>query len=208
MWFKAKKFWGSLGFFLFSGLRLYSMKSHLYRAIFERKFRNVEISTYSTWEALVAFVDKLVWTADSWEEGFDAFSYPGKVEIVGNAPGVRRVGDCDEFAIYLAAAITKSITEGVLEPWRALKPHGAEILTVTWMDKNGKYGGHNACLIWWTDSRGNSKCSYMDYSEPSTAMGHPAQVKNQVMARYAPEGTCLGWSIMGHDLSVRETHWE
>jgi hypothetical protein len=147
---------------------------------------------------LVAFIHKLIWVADSWQQLWDAFSYPGKVQWIGTE-GDRRVGDCDEFAIYSATAILKANAAGYLKEYR-----NPRILTACWMDSKGKLGGHNVCLL-----ERDGGVAYMDYGDP-IHFDTLQDLVASVIARYTREenGACIGWGVTDPvTLRPIEVHW-
>lgn len=168
---------------LFLRGHLYRFKSWLYRETFEYPYKHTELTIYTSLGDLATFLRKLIWTADSWEELFDAISYPGKVEVVGTT-GDRKVGDCDEFAVYIANAVIRSIKAGYLPEVRT-----AKMMAVTWCE-GWKPGGHNVAVLEMTDGR----VAYMDYGMPIYGSDVEDLVK-RVMQRYTDGGTCIGWSL-------------
>lgn len=172
----------------------YRVKSWSYRYAFEKKYLSYPVREYHSLADLVKFVQTLEWVADSWEQLFDAISYPEKVEYVGYY-GDKKVGDCDEFAVYLAAAINKS---------PALPVGRAQLLTVIWVDAKNKPGGHNVCLLRSKDDH----WGYMDYGPPRyyTSL---REVVDAVVARYGKDGAeCCGWAVSDPaTLAPLEVHW-
>jgi len=192
MFRKLGIFFCRLGTVLYLRLRICQAKSWLYRRLFERKYQNIQVPAYQNMDDLVAFICRLIWTADSWAQLFDAFSYPGKIQYVGTE-GDRRIGDCDEFALYCATAIANS----------NLEYKNPRILTVAYMQRDGTLGGHNVCLL-----ERDGGYAYMDYGRPH----HYATVRETVQGvldRYGNEGTvCLGWGTTDpKTLAPLEVHW-
>jgi hypothetical protein len=196
-WRRIKIFFGRLGTYLYLSLGIYGLWSRLYRAVAEWRYRNLEISTYDSYESLVAAVRKLIWKADSWEQLWDAVSLPQRVEYVLNWQADKRVGDCDEFAIYQVAALNKSLKTGKFIGDFDLE--WAAMLTVTWVDKDGKYGGHNVCLLV-KDLEYSSGYAYMDYGMPSKTRNTIREVVIDVLNRYAPAGDLLIWGVSDENL--------
>lgn len=97
---------------------------------------------------------------------------------------------CDEFAIYLTAAIEKSLAAGQMTEMNIREPR---FFTVTWMERSGAAEGHNVCLLQRPQKDGTVLYSYMDYGMPSEPpLATPAQVAVLIASRYA------GWSTTGH----------
>ena len=182
-------------------LDLYRWKSAAYRALFERRFAAYPLRPYRSFRELAAFLRSLTWVSDGWRQLWDAISYPGKVEYVGSG-GDRRVGDCDEFAIYAAVAVSRSVEEGVFTPeaktW---------LLTVTWL-KGFKPGGHNVCLLEIPTEPPHRRYAYMDYGMPVYFGAVPAVVRG-VLARYTDRAVCIGWTLSNPEtLHCVEHHWD
>jgi hypothetical protein len=190
-----------LGMWLHMRLDLYRIKSNLYRAIFERQYRDYPLTTYSTFGELAAFLRTLIWTADSWTQLWDAISYAGKVEAIGYR-GDRRVGDCDEFAIYAAEAIRLSVQAGKFHVRAETK-----MLTVTWLE-GAVPGGHNVCFLELPDEPAHRRYAYMDYGMP-IYFASPVAVVRGVLQRYTANGVCIGWTLSDSaTLRMLEHHWD
>ena len=200
-------------------LLVYRWWSRLYRFIWERKYSNYPLRSYRTFDELAAVIRSCTWVKDGAKQLWDAFSYPGRVQCIidTNAIGGRYIGDCDEFAVYLANVLEQSATFGgfengrfTLAPWYGLMMDSSKILTVEWVDKNGKYGGHNVCLIEWFDTRETSHMdgtfSYMDYGDPDLICANIQAVLYCIMRKYAPDGTLLCWAIHDKNLNLQEVH--
>jgi len=190
-------------------LLIYRHWSRLYRWLFERQYKDQYLATYRTWKEIVTTLKKMTWKRDSWRQLFDAISYPGKVERILQWNLFKEVGDCDEFAIWLVAIIKKAIYRCSLENYYGLRPLDAFFLTVTWMAKDGKLGGHNVCLIEWVDldTHVDIDYSYMDYQYPSKSVGSINKVVEQVLEKYGGEGAvCLGWAVHDQNLNLMEIH--
>lgn len=215
-WINMKIFFGRIGCYLFTGL-IYRYWSRLYRLIWEYKYRNVELWSYKTFMDLVVTMRTCKWAKDGWHQLWDAFSYPGKVQhIINTVPEADRfIGDCDEFAIYLANVITQNFKDYYGAGWgldqgrfpmgyNGLLAEDAKVLTVMYVREDGSYGGHNVCLIYWRDG----KYSYMDYDLPNTPESDIVSVVRQVMDKYAPKGTCIGWATHSPELKLQSLHWK
>jgi hypothetical protein len=97
---------------------------------------------------------------------------------------------CDEFAIYLTAAIEKALALGQMQEMNIANPR---FFTVMWMEKTGRPEGHNVCLLERPQPNGTTKYSYMDYGMPSEPpLDTPGQLAVLIASRYA------GWSSTGH----------
>lgn len=180
----------SVGVWLWLACRLYKWKSAIHRFFFDRKYNGTEITVYPTVKALQEWIAKQEWVRDNIDSGWDAVCSPEKVQAVGQS-GDHRVGDCDEFAIYLTAAIEKALAAGQMKEMNVANPR---FFTVTWMEKTGAPDGHNVCLLERPQPNGSPpKYSYMDYGMPSEPpLDTPAQVAVLIASSYA------GWSSSGH----------
>lgn len=180
-------------------LDLYRIKSTLYRHVWETQYRDYPVRTYRSFKELAVFLRTLTWVADSWKQMWDAISYPGKVEYVGTV-GDRKVGDCDEFAIYACTAVNQSVKSGKFDTLAS-----ARLLTITWLEKYTP-GGHNVCLLELPQELPSRRYAYMDYGMPVYFSTVPAVVRG-VLDRYTNAGVCIGWTISDSDtLHVLEHH--
>ena len=184
------RFLASIGIWIWLNGRAYQGWSSIHRAIFDRKYRDTEIATYATLKDLAAWIDQQKWVKDGLDSLFDAVCSPQKVQAIGQT-GDHKIGDCDEFGIYLTAAIEKSLATGVMKADQNVQ--NPRFFTVTWMEKSGKPDGHNVCLLERPQPNGTVKFSYMDYDLPSEPpLDTPAQVAVLIASRYA------GWAGPGH----------
>lgn len=198
-----KIFFFRLGTFLMLFFRLYQVNSWLYRWTFRRKYLKYPVSTYSSFDELAAFIKTLEWIKDGWQQRGDAFDYPEAVEYIGRY-GDKKIGDCDEFAVYIATALQKSVDAKQMSGVDRIR-----ILTVTWIGADGKGGGHNVCLMHFPDvSLPGRSYGYMDYSLPHSYPSVPETVKG-VVEHYSPGGTCTGYGVLDpRTLATLEYHWK
>jgi hypothetical protein len=138
------------------------------------------------------------WRPDSRQELGDAISLPQRVEYVAKWAVSKRAGDCDEFAIYNAATLNKSIREGKFTGDPYLRE--AFLMSVMWVDAGGKYGGHNVTLLERPFGPETTYHSYMDYGLPSKARLDLREVVIDVLNRYCPGGTLLGYTVYTENL--------
>lgn len=186
-----------VGVWLYLATHLYRVKSWLYRKLFEHGVKWYPVQTHRDLDALAATLRKMNWTADGWRQLWDAISYPGAVQARMDS-GNFDVGDCDEFAIYIAAVVKKSRIPGVTNP---------RLLTVVWQEKDGTLGGHNVCLLEFQGAPDDQRHGYMDYGMPRRYASVEGCVQG-VLQRYRGE-TCLGWAISDAEtLAPLEVHWK
>jgi hypothetical protein len=202
-------FFGRLFSFSYMGSGLYKRWSYVYRWLYERKYKDVQLATFDTLPRLATWVNRQKWKADSWKEMWDAISTPQKVQAIGqDKDGDHFIGDCDEFAIYSVAAIQGSLAAGLMKGENIA---AAYILSVTWFNPTKMktlfgFGGHNVCLIEFSDM--GPKYAYMDYYLPSKRAGSIADIAEVVRQRYSGEGVIpLVWHVAKLDLTPVQTRW-
>lgn len=174
--------------FLHLRLGLYCLRSRVYRLLWERKYRDTPVPTVKSLQEIVAMIRGWTWTADSWREGWDAFSYPG-------AMFVRKTGDCDEFAVALCHLFRSNVIPGYSNP---------RICTIQYIKESGAPGGHNVCVL----DRPQGRVAYMDYHMPED-YPNLADLAEAVRLKYAGEkSSSLGWGITDPvSLKPIAVHW-
>jgi hypothetical protein len=199
------KFVWRTGFFIVIGSRYYKNWSHFYQYIYERQYAGTLINTYTGYPDLHATIQTCTWVADGTKELGDAFSSAEYIQHVINDGGDRKIGDCDEFAIYNASAILKSIAAG---SWKDEAIKTCYLLTVRWRtrEKPVSAEGHNVCLIALADGT----YRYVDYFAPSPAYKTIHEVVLKVIDDYAgvDRADCIGWSVADLTMTPLEIHWE
>lgn len=185
-------------------LGAYRIKSNIYRTLFERKYAKIEILPFTHLSQLPEFVKRgSLWRSDSWKQLFDAVSSPQYAQQVfsGKEPVPEHGLDCDEHAIFLVAAIKKSLELGRLTD-KVKQPF---FLTVTWFEDGWKPNGHNVCLFEMEDG----KFYFMDYSEPNGGWDTIQDLVNAIRARYCSAKTVdsLCWCVSDYDLRPQITKW-
>jgi hypothetical protein len=179
-----------------------------YQAIWEPKSKRAPLKRFSSMENLAEYVSKLKWRADSWRELGDAVSAPTAVQWKAYHEPRSFIGDCDEFAVYLAAVLQSERHEHGFFDIRS-----AKLLTVMWNktgglewegNRNG-LGGHNVCLIRYWDGG----YAYMDYGMPSTRRDTIQEVVKDVRDAYAQVYGPFGWVVQdATTLKVEQTSLE
>jgi hypothetical protein len=126
------------GFFSLQAAKyLYGPWSRMWRAIYRREYKNVEITPPAPWHPseLIKFFADCKWVKDKWYH-IDAIASPEKFFAT-------KKGDCDEFAAFSGTVMTT-------------RP--GHIMSVTWYapeaDSGEKWAGHNVFLfreggVWW-----------------------------------------------------------
>lgn len=189
-----------LSSFLYLRLSGYKTWSNIYRAIWEREFRDIPLRVFGDLPTLEALLQKnaLKWRADSWKQLFDAVSYPAKAQLVFEGTYAPDSGfDCDDFACFTTNVLEKSL---VLAKFPVSAPR---FFTVMWL-KGWKAAGHNVTLVTLEDG----SFAYLDYGAVTGVATTPEGVAANVMNRYASEGARrIGWAISKGDLTPLEVHW-
>lgn len=191
--------WLGYLFVLIWHLRIYPLASKLHRFLFDGAARGTPLPTFQDTQEIVPYLHGMVWRPDSWIDFGDSICTPEMVWWRYLNAADHKIGDCDEYAVWLAATINKSIRAGVWED-RSRDPL---ILTNTWMEPGGHITGHNVCLlrrIVEVGSTGVWNYGYMDYDAPIWC-GSPEQVVEAIRKRYAERGSVgIGWALHTWDL--------
>lgn len=165
-----------------------------YQAIWEPKSKRAPLKRFYSIEDLARYVSELKWRPDTWRELWDAVSAPTAVQWRDYNDPESFIGDCDEFAVYIAAVLSSERHE---PPFHGIR--SARLLTVMWNKTGGSewegnrngLGGHNVCLIRYWDGT----FAYMDYGMPSTPRATAQEVVDDVRKRYAQEYEPFGWAV-------------
>lgn len=170
---------------------LYKLKSNVYRAIFERRFRDLTLEPVQDFASLVKMLlanhDK--YEADGWRQLGDAVSYPQVAQEVFAGRYTPTQGfDCDDFAIYTTAVCAHQFP--------SLKPR---FLSIVWLQGWG-YQGHNVCLL-----EQNGLPALMDYGAPFQDGATITDVILAGIKNVAPPGAALiCWASHDSNLNVLE----
>lgn len=210
IWLFLCRFWA----LSFLKLRVYKFWSNVYRWLWESQWSDLKVSTYVTLSLITERARAGWWRADSWKQLFDAVSSPQYVEAVwsGQAPVPTEGFDCDEFAIYLTAAIAKSLENGVMTD----ELQHPRFFTVLWMEKDGwTPRGHNVCLVSRLMPRPDGlgvvpthrQWAFVDYSALSAWCDSIDDVAKQVRDAYAKESTPIGYCVSALDLTPYSVVW-
>ena len=205
------KFWqatAAMWSYLYLKLGSYKAWSRAYRAIWERKFKDVKLVTFSGLSQLGPYMKNgALWVKDSWRELFDAVGSPERAQQIfsGAEPAPKEGLDCDEHAIFLTAVLQKSLATGVLVD----KVKNPRFFTVMWFE-GWKATGHNVCLLELPPAApltasGPPRYCYMDYGEPSVACNSIQEVADLIRRSYSkatPENTYpMVWAVSALDLT-------
>jgi hypothetical protein len=182
---------GRVGFYTYQRLGLYGLWSKAYRWLYNRQYRDTTLSTYTSFQKLEQARRVLIWKADGPKELWDAIASPEYVEYVLRIRPDKHVGDCDEFAIYNVATLNGSVAAGVFDDKTF---QHASLLSIGWLDKEGKFNGHNVALLTF-EVAGVSVYSYVDYGMPSERRHTVRQVVQDVLDHYVPGATLIGYAV-------------
>lgn len=196
-----------LGTFLYLQLHIYKIWSNIYRFFRERRFRDIPLRHFSDLKDLGKYLSENSgkWTADKWEQLFDAVSYPSKAQEVFDDKFKPTSGfDCDDYAIYITNVLERSLAIATMPAASTAIPVAdPRFFTVTWLE-GWKPGGHNTCLVKTPDGR----FAYMDYGMPTGHATTPGSVARNIIDAYASkEAASIVWSISKGDLTPLEVHW-
>lgn len=110
------------------------------------------------------------------------------------------VHNCDEFAIYNTAVLSRSLGIGKILGGLIQENY----MSVGWM--NGwKPNGHAVCLLTYPKPGGGFEYAFMDYSQPSLRCASIREVCDQVLARYSPGADLVSGVVLTEQLRVVET---
>lgn len=186
-----RKIWHALVVFYvraFISLGLYRLKSNLYRALFERDFKDIKLQLFYDFHTLGKFIKPDAWRGDNLLSLFDAVGYPGKAQKVfeGKLHPAANF-DCDEFAIWLTCTIQRCMVADTLPV------QGVGFMTVIYAKDGLKISGHNVCLFG-RIVEGDLKYFVMDYDLPRGPYATPQEAAGAVAEVYGAEPLCFGVS--------------
>jgi len=142
MWFKIKLFF--LRWLTKQALKKswYYRWSRVYQFLFERKrIKKTRIPGYTSLpDGVERTVDRMRWRKDTWVMLFDAISHPHAT--LGRHLEGLKAGDCDDISLFAAWAIRDMMERGYLLDFRFVG-----LLSVPWLDEDGKCAGHNVCVV-------------------------------------------------------------
>lgn len=199
-------FFARLVIYCYLGFGGYKLWSKIYRFLWERKWRDVELKTFTTIAEMAKFVGGPGhWRADSWRALWDSVSSPQRVQQIfaGIEPQPEHDLDCDDYMSFEAAVLHKSLKEGVLKEPDLAAVH---CLTITWLEAGTVFGsGHNVTLLEYKDGL----WGYIDYFLPSSRVMSREAVVTMVRNRYVGVGKWVGvaWMVSTPDtFTPTETH--
>jgi len=166
--------------------------SRVYRWACEDCYRDYPVQAPESIEALARTIEGCEWTADGIRQIWDAWSYPGLVQWRIDHQ-VKEIGDCDEFAGYVVAAIHEALAAGHDLRWGGQQVLGAHVLTTVW--RRG-WGGHAVALL----ELAGGELTCMDYGLPWGRFKTPADAALQVARNYSAQAEVLAWALYDSEL--------
>jgi hypothetical protein len=115
-------------------LNLYLLWSRLHQKLFQKK--RLAIPKHASLKELEQTLSTSKWTADTWKELWDVVNHPEHAYWKLKNQGT--LGDCDDHAVLAAEVIDRDLWPG--DP-------NALVLSVQWLNKEGKFKGHNVCVF-------------------------------------------------------------
>lgn len=167
--------------------RLYFIWSKLYRFLFHKKYREVQLDIDLSPAAALKKMNKLTWTKDSVKEMGDALGSPQWVqhcinEVLSGRAQPRGALDCDEFAVWSATCIDHTLFPGCLN--------------VFWRGK--KFTGHNVCVY-----RMNMSLYYIGNWGVFGPFTMLKDIILDIIHKGAgPAGELVGWTLFSKKLKV------
>lgn len=208
-------FLGRLVAFLYVGARLMALKSKAYRWVWQRQYKDTPLKRFSSFLHLSTHMRPMRWRQDTLKELWDAVSEPGYIQHLMDQ-GNREIGDCDDFAVYLAAVIKWSMRKG---SFLDSSLHHVCLFSAMWLDPTLETGstqvlgisGHSVCGLKWIHEDGAVEYGYMDYGMPIRRMKSWDEVAEHIRQRYTrqnPDTRSLGWCRNTTDLKLLEYSWK
>lgn len=168
--------------FLYYWFQLPALQSILGRA-FEGDYGSFALPVYSSYAEIKTDLDRLPYRKDLY---VNHISHPERVRYFIEHPEEASDSlDCDEFAIYICAAILRGQAHQAFRDVRRVS-----LLSVGYRKTDGEATGHNVCLI----ERRDGTCGYMDYDLPRFYDSIEKTVA-AVVRQYAPGGVGLAWAL-------------
>lgn len=174
-------------FFYPLAVRYWEKWSHLYRFLFERKYRKYKLEKELSLKIVESNLASLSWKRDGIKQLWDSCGLPNKVQYILNEikDGKEQPNlalDCDDFSIWAANTITSK--------------YRPRIYTFAWMNDDGKLEGHAMCLC--TDI--NGRIFHIGNWGTSRAFDTLKEMCEDICLRR--RATPVGWSLFTKDLKL------
>lgn len=170
--------------------------SKLYRWLYERDSKGCPVVISRTYEGLAEVVSRqLKWIPDGPKELWDVFKSPQYIQRCAFGHNGGKAGDCGAFAMWLATSLNRGVASGKFIDKDVL---GGHILSMGWIEHNGKMNAHHVCLISkmsFVDAK--RTFAYMDYGMPSVSVNSIREVIDLVLQRFTQGAgaTLVAWTI-------------
>jgi hypothetical protein len=203
---ETKTFFGRLGFWLWCNVRLFSIWAKIYQFFRERQWETIvrELPRFSHAEDLAPTLTHMQYRYDGIAELGDVCS--SAKAVWGRYKNQMKVGDCEDFANFIASVIRDNITAG-----RWTDPVWADcmVMLIAWKDVTGAMMGHGVGLL--IGAKDGKVCyAYQDYGDPSRPCASLEELSELVRLHYAGAGnTSLGWAIFQPgSLKLMRSSWK
>ncbi len=182
--------------------RFYYTWSKIYRWLWERKWRYVDIPIYKSFTEITEVVGKMQWRRDGYRELWDAVSTP--YATYGKFLAGKKVGDCDDISLFAGYCINKANAATLLQKpmWKI------GLLSCPWLDRKNKVGGHNVCAFAYQEPNGDIKWGHIsNWYRGYFRWGFPSLIDVVRSILSEKKAISLGWAFASLDLKLREYHW-
>jgi hypothetical protein len=194
-------FFGRLGAYLWLKTGAYGYWSWLYRYLVEDKKKRAPLRRFDNIDELGTYVHSLKWRPDTWRQMWDSFSSPESVQWLADNEPRRLVGDCEDLAVFSANVVNRELLDN--PEWSTLYGWAA-VMTIMWMGPDGKFAGHNVCLLSTQDG-----WAYMDYGKPGPVFKSLADMAEAVRNRFCRGSIGVGYGVMqAKSLKTIIARWE
>lgn len=164
------------GWFWLNGWKVLSKLQRLR----EKKYRDIQPPLVRDFMEVTDRISEFRWESD-FKRWIDSISYVGRIIET-------KKGDCDDFALFSALAVRRSIEEGYwAPPFREEFARGiydTKILAFAYQDDHsGSLGGHAVALYKYRDYDGNEGLAWSDYNYPSHGFETIDELLNDTVIR-------------------------
>ena len=187
-----KLFLCKIGFHIVISSGLYYLWSRLFRFLFERKYKNTELTKFNYLQELEKALSEMIWTQDLIGGIVDVISSPQKVEYIWKNKD-KKVGDCDDFAIYASNRLEEMKFRKVSK----FKPY---LMTINWLDKDNKFHGHNICLFFNPATKKWGHIGNWFSGKAQMGFGSPVAIALWFAEQGGVGGRLIGYSVVSSNL--------
>jgi len=180
---------------------IYYLWSRIYQRLFESTWLDyTKVPLFPSVGAIEDCVEKMKWRPDKWWMFWDAVSAPGAV-WARYFEG-KEAGDCEDVSLAAATALREWLRHHRMH----VEVTGLYLLTVPWLGRDGKVGGHSVCAISYVDVDGTKKWAH--WSNWNRILWGRETVED-VVREILRGNYSLGWALADLDLRlVRYGGWE